>query len=335
MMKLSAMLKVANTVDAEWRSPLAEKLLESWGYDEGSVYAFRYSANFIFVFKRNEENYFLRFNEVSEKDLPLLEAEMKVLDYLTETISRVVKPVLSLEGKKVERVETEYGTYYASVFEALSGKKYEIEELDQHQYFIWGKSLGKLHETMKKRDESAHFDRLTWRDHVNSIESFLPEKETAAKNELLNFLGWAEALPVTHDNFGLIHYDFELDNQRWENDEVGILDFDDCAYYWYVADIAFALRDLDEKNRTNPLFAEFIKGYESETVVDADLLDQLPMFGRLHDLTMFAKLLRSVDIPESADYPEWMINLRGKLVDKIAGYRKAFEAITADEAIKK
>jgi hypothetical protein len=50
MMKLSTMLKVASTVDTEWRSPLAEKLLERWGYDESSVFAFRYSANFIFIF---------------------------------------------------------------------------------------------------------------------------------------------------------------------------------------------------------------------------------------------------------------------------------------------
>jgi hypothetical protein len=38
MMKLSTMVKVVATVDGEWRSPLAEQILENWGYDEGSVY---------------------------------------------------------------------------------------------------------------------------------------------------------------------------------------------------------------------------------------------------------------------------------------------------------
>ena len=37
-----------------------------------------------------------------------------------------------------------------------------------------------------------------------------------------------------------------IDESLPEN-EINILDFDDCSYYWYVADIAFALRDLFEE----------------------------------------------------------------------------------------
>ncbi|OOE12742.1 phosphotransferase enzyme family protein [Fictibacillus arsenicus] len=327
MMKLSTMLKVASTVDCEWRSSIAEKILEHWDYDERSVYAFRYSANFIFVFKNDGETHFLRFNEVSERVLSLLEAEMEILDYLDGTSLRTVRPVKSLNGKKVERVEAENGIYYASVFKALPGKQFEINELKQDQFFIWGKTLGKLHDTMKKCDKSVHFNRLSWKDHLNSAENFLPMHETAAKKELAYLVNWAEALPVTQENFGLIHYDFELDNQCWEDNVAGILDFDDCAYYWYAADIAFALRDLDDQKMTNPLFAEFVNGYESETTLDSDLVEQLPMFNRLHDLTMFVKLLRSVDISDSADHPDWMSNLRKKLVEKIEKYRSSFERL--------
>lgn len=327
MMKLSTMLKVASTVDSEWRSSIAEKILEQWNYDEGSVYAFRYSANFIFIFKKDGETHFLRFNEVSERELSLLEAEMEILEYLAGTSLRTVKPVLSLNGKKIERVEGENGIYYASIFKALPGKQYEINELEKYQFFIWGKTLGKLHREMKKCDKSIHFNRLTWRDHLSSAENFLPMHEAAAKKELAYLVSWAESLPVTQENFGLIHYDFELDNQCWEDNVAGILDFDDCAYYWYAADIAFALRDLDDQKMTNPLFAEFVNGYESETTLDSDLVEQLPMFNRLHDLTMFAKLLRSVDISDSADHPEWMSNLRKKLVEKIEKYRSSIERL--------
>ncbi|RZT23870.1 phosphotransferase enzyme family protein [Fictibacillus sp. BK138] len=330
MMKLSTMLKVASTVNSEWRSSIAEKILEDWDYDEGSVYAFRYSANFLFVFKNDGETYFLRFNEVSERELSLLDAEMEILDYLAGTSLRTVRPALSLNGKKVERVEVENGIYYASVFKALPGKQYEINELEQDQFFIWGKTLGKLHAEMKKCGEAAPFNRLTWRDHLNSAESFLPMQEIAAKKELACLLNWAETLPVTQENFGLIHYDFELDNQCWEDDVAGILDFDDCAYYWYAADIAYALRDLEDQKMTNPLFAEFVTGYESETMLDADLVEQLPMFNRFHDLMMFVKLLRSVDIPDSADHPEWISNLRKKLVEKIEKYRSSFERLHAN-----
>ncbi|MCM3733396.1 phosphotransferase [Fictibacillus nanhaiensis] len=331
MMKLSTMLKAANTVDGEWRSPLAEKILERWGYDEGSVFAFRYSANFIFIFKRNEQTHFLRFNEVSEKDLASLEEEMNLLNKLAEIPLRVSKPVVSLNGKKVERIETELGEYYASVFEALSGKQYEMEELESHQFFTWGSTLGKLHEKLKKTGVTSCVDRMTWRDHLNEVECMLSSQDSAAKKELAALIKWAESLPVTKDNFGLIHYDFELDNLRWDGNRLGMLDFDDCAYYWYVADIAYALRDLEGKKMSNPLFAEFIKGYVSETSLDYQLLEQLPMFQRLHDLRMFARLLRSVDILESPEHPEWMENLRKKLVVKIENYRASFEKLNKDK----
>jgi len=55
---------------------------------------------------------------------------------------------------------------------------------------------------------------------------------------------WAELLDRTRDNFGLIHFDFELDNLCWEDALIQMLDFDDCAYHWYAADITYALRDL-------------------------------------------------------------------------------------------
>jgi len=37
-----------------------------------------------------------------------------------------------------------------------------------------------------------------------------------------------------------------MDNLLWRDDEIGIVDFDDCAYYPFAADIALALRDLWE-----------------------------------------------------------------------------------------
>lgn len=324
MMKLSTMLKVAKTVDSKWRSPLAEEILKHWEYDEGSVYALRYSANFVFVFKKNEKTYFLRFNDSSEKDLPSLNEEMKILNRLGDGGIPVVKPVLSMNGKAVEQIETDLGIFYASVFEALPGKQYETEELELSQFFIWGSSLGKLHEAMKKWNDNQPYKRMSWKEQLTAVMNLIPDHEAAAKTEAAELLRWAEQLPMTKKNFGLIHYDFELDNLRWQDGAISILDFDDCMYHWYVADIAFALRDLDKRDRNNPLFAEFLKGYQSETCVDQELLRQMPIFSRLHDLTMFVKLLKAVDLPESSNDPEWLINLRTRLFGRMETYRMSF-----------
>jgi Ser/Thr protein kinase RdoA (MazF antagonist) len=321
------MKKVVATVDSEWRSPLAEQILESWDYDEGSVYYFRASANFLFIFKNKDQTYFLRFSDSSEKELSSIESEIEVLEYLREQAIRVALPVKSLNNNYIETVETEIGTFYAVVFEALPGKQFETEDLDIGQFFKWGSSLGELHSIFKVMPEKYRFNRKSWSDQLIEIKQQLPVYETAAQRELEQLINWSDRLNISENNFGLIHFDFELDNQRWDNEVIGILDFDDCMNHWYVADIAFALRDLfkQEVDLDNPLFKEFLKGYQNETDLDFTLLEQLSYFLRLHNLISFTGLLQTVDVQESSDHPDWLSNLRLKLLQYIELYRDSFE----------
>jgi len=327
MMKLSAMKKVVETVDGEWRSSLAEKILERWGYDKGSVFYFRSSANFIFVFKKDGRRYFLRFNDSTERELSMIESEIKILLYLGTNSLQIAQPVKSFNDQYIEIVETEIGIFYAVVFEALQGKQFEIDELEIEQFSIWGAGLGKLHSVLKVMPEEYSIGRKSWKDHLEFVEETLPKHETAAKYELDQIKNWINTIPITKENFGLIHYDFELDNLRFEDDIVGMLDFDDCANYWFVADIAFALRDIDGMDLRDHYFQKFIEGYSKETEVDQLLLKELPWFKRFHNVVLFAKLLRSIDLPESLEAPDWLRNLRDKLVDHVNNYRDLLEII--------
>jgi Ser/Thr protein kinase RdoA (MazF antagonist) len=330
MMKLSTMKKVVDTVDGEWRSPLAENILERWGYDPRSVYYFRASANFLFIFKQKGKTYFLRFSDSCEKDLLSLKSEIEILEYLRNQPLRVALPVKSLNENHIEVVETEIGTFYAVVFEALPGQQFETDELQQDQFFKWGSTLGELHTILKGIPERYRLNRKSWKDQLALVKEFLPDHEHAAIEELGRLKAWSNELSITNENFGLIHYDFELDNQRWDHSTIGILDFDDCLNHWFVADIAFALRDLlkADTNLEIPQVQEFIKGYRSATELDSSLIQQLQMFIRMHNLIMFVGLLKTVDVPESQDHPEWLSNLRGKLIHYIDQYRQSFEQLS-------
>ncbi|MFT4415922.1 phosphotransferase enzyme family protein [Fredinandcohnia humi] len=333
MMKLSTIQKVMNTVDSEWRCSLAEQILGSWEYDKGSIFFYRASANVVCVFKTNGEIRFLRFIPINEKDENALQAEIDILLSLRDTDLRTAQPVQSLHGTYIEVVRTALGSFYAVVFEGAKGSHLDFEKLDEDHYFMWGKTLGKLHRNSKMLPREKIETRKSWMEHLQQVQKSLPMTEVEALQECRRIEAWAFQLPITEENFGLIHYDFELDNLCWNEEDVTIIDFDDCTLHWYVADIAYALRSLFEENYdpTNLFFQEFMKGYESESKIDHSLLQQLPWFYRLHRLVMFARLLESVDVNEAQGHPDWLNGLTRKLDTKINVYRQAFVLLDKNE----
>ena len=128
---------------------------------------------------------------------------------------------------------------------------------------------------------------------------------------------------MTETNYGLIHGDFELDNLFWQDDTIAMLDFDDCSYYWYVADVAFALRDLFETgvDLSNPSFRTFIRGYSEHYSLDEELISYLPTCMRLANLITYAKLVRAMDLANDQDYPEVYTSLLLKLENWIHNYK--------------
>jgi hypothetical protein len=82
MMRLSTMWKVDSTVDTAGSSRLAERILEGWQYEAGSVRFFRSSANFLYTFQSDDKRYFLRFAASSERSRAAIEAEVDLVNWL-------------------------------------------------------------------------------------------------------------------------------------------------------------------------------------------------------------------------------------------------------------
>ncbi|WP_171016842.1 phosphotransferase enzyme family protein [Pseudalkalibacillus caeni] len=327
MMKLSMMEKVVDTLDENWKSPIAEMILNRWEHTPGTVKYYRASANFLFIFKKGEDIYFLRINEASERTFYTVQSEIAILQDLNQYSLNVVQPIKSLDGNLVEEVQTEVGTFYAVVFKKLKGRHKELEDLAEEEFMRWGESLGNLHKAMKSVSEKHLHNRTNWKDQLAFIKETVVEHDPVTERELHLVSDWLESLHATKENYGLIHYDFELDNLCWTEDTINILDFDDCSGNWYVADIAYALRDLfkEEIELEHPSFKAFIKGYQIKTDIDYELLQQIEWFMRLHNLVTFAKLKRAVDGAPSHNKAEWLAGLSSKLMNVMDRYRTGFE----------
>jgi Ser/Thr protein kinase RdoA (MazF antagonist) len=277
----------------------------------------------VYVFNKEGKRYFLRFADSTERTREAIESEMSLLHWIADKGMAVAAPILSKNGLDVETVETDIGIYHAVVFAGLQGVQFDIEELDTTHFEAWGATLGKLHATMHGYRDASLSARSTWRDHLEFVRMYVPKNDGVVQAELEQITSLLSSLPITETNFGIIHFDFELDNLIWQENAIAMLDFDDCSHYWYVADIAFALRDLfeDHVDPNNSFFNAFIKGYSKQYPLDEDLISHLSIFRRMINIFTYAKLIRSVDIANERDYPDIYKSLILKLKNVMHRYK--------------
>jgi len=336
MMKLSTMSAIMLTCTPRDESPLADALIGRWFTEHGPARFFRVSANCLFTVEAGGQRYVLRFNHAEERTVDYWLAEAAFLRHLAAAGILVALPITSLNGLTVETLKTDIGELHGMLFPALPGKSWpDATACTREELQRWGAALGALHrasETYLGPD-----NRPTWRDHLAMVTDRLPAEDADARTVLAQVTRELEALPIDNGNFGLIHFDFEQDNLLWDGDHPGIIDFDDCAWYWYAADIAFCLRDLyddraDRINLVDPAIEAFLHGYRQQRVIADEEIARIPLFARLHHLVTCAKLLRSLeDGPQPAE-PSWMPGLRKKLQQVLQRYRETFAVLATAPA---
>lgn len=311
---------------------LAHMILSNWEYDINDpnfLEYYRISSNAVYWCKSHGNTFFLRFVAAEEKSMEKIFAELEFLRYLRDSGYPAVDTILSKAGNELEVVNTPWGIYYAVAFKKVPGKQLSEVPLTDDIIFGLGASLGRLH---KLSSEYAPLKekRNDWKETMDWVEVVLADfpGEIAAKDELCILKDYFLKLPATKENFGLIHYDFELDNVFYDETSkiYNPIDFDDSIYHWYAMDIEQALDSLKEdlpKDQIESSVNRFIKGYRYEYNISDDMLTLLPAFKRYADLYGYVRLLRSVE-EKWDNEPEWMINLRIRLENLLNNRKTTF-----------
>ncbi|MEW8995065.1 phosphotransferase enzyme family protein [Clostridium sp.] len=312
------MLKLKYLFDNE---DLAHMILKNWEYDYDDpdlLKYYRISSNAVYYCKNQFNTFFLRFTPAEEKPKEKILAELEFLSYLRDNGYPALETILSKAGNELEVVDTPWGTFYAVAFKKVSGKQISAMPLTKDLIFGLGKALGKLHK-LSSEFSPVNNKRNDWKETACWMEDVLSTfpDETAAKSELSILRAYFSKLPTTKENFGLIHYDFELDNVFY--DEItktyNPIDFDDAMYHWYALDIEQSLDSIKEdmpEEQVESSVNEFIKGYRLEYAISDEMLELLPIFRRYVNLYGYVRILRSVE-EKWDNEPDWMIDLRIKL----------------------
>jgi len=311
------MLKMKNLVD---NRELAIYLLGNWDYDSNQLDIlnhFRISSNAVYSFFCNDNVNFLRFAPVEEKEPFSVQAELEFLRYLKTNGYNSVETVVSKNGEEFVVTKTPWGSYIATVFKGAPGKQLSQIEYSDALYFGYGEALGKLHSMSKHY--TPNIRRRDWKENLDWADKILKECDAPEKafEEVLIIKNFFSNLPMTPDNYGLVHYDFELDNVFFDS-ESGLytpIDFDDSMYNWFVVDIEQSLEsikdELDNQYHDNAT-KKFIDGYRLKIDVDESLLGIMPLFKRFVDLFGYTRCLHCIHEPIEHE-EEWMPPLKEQL----------------------
>lgn len=323
------MMKLKHLID---NRELALYLLQHWGYDQNRrevLDQFRISANAIYPFYREGELLFLRFAPLEEKPVEFVKSELEFMEYLRHRGLGVAKPVPTQNGEALLQCSTPWGDYAAVVFTRAKGQRADRITGNDKFYYLYGKSLGRLHALSGEYTPKAN-PRPDWAEQLSWMEGCLTKCNAPmpAIREAKRLREELSCLPQTTHNYGLVHYDYELDNVFYDADSesITVIDFDDAHYHWFAMDVVATLNNLEEELAEADVTkaqSNFLEGYRSEMDYPDALRVHEPLFMRYGSLFKYTRCMRSAHEPV-ANEPEWMTGLRKHLADIMSRLERSF-----------
>lgn len=156
------------------------------------------------------------------------------------------------------------------MFERLAGAEPALDEPEVFEEL--GELTARMHRHARGWSPPAGFTRFKW----NCDAAFGPEgrwgrwqdgigvhkEEEKVLSQLESTLRRRlTAMGEGPDNFGLIHADTRTANLLVDGGRVGIIDFDDCGFGWYLYDLATAFSFFEDDPRVPDLIESWRKGY--------------------------------------------------------------------------
>jgi Ser/Thr protein kinase RdoA (MazF antagonist) len=250
----------------------------------------------VYTYTRDGESYILKFVPTAEDNLPVIVEKWDFVNYLAENGVSVSRPVISRNGRLVERVQN--GEQVYAVFQAEKAPGEHIDGRHTAAYNTglfreWGRTMGKMHALTQRYTGGEHIG--DWRGEVHFMTNWCPDEAVREKWRAME--AYLDTLPQPRDAYGLIHNDLHPHNFLVHNGRITVIDFDVCNHHWFTTDIGIALfhaawmgygGDKDPNAFLPDFYARFMEGYSEENTLDSFWLQQVGRFVDYRRLLMFS-----------------------------------------------
>ncbi|MDD4774066.1 MAG: phosphotransferase [Eubacteriales bacterium] len=262
--------------------------------------------NSIYKVRCSDFSFILRLTEESHRNLKQIESELDFQKYLYNNGADVAKPLQTKLGKSCIIIEIDKLSYIVSAFEFVTGKDWN-ERVDntEETFIIIGKALGKIHRLSKGYNPGNIEKRRLWSEQqeLQKAGSIFRNHNTMLFNKFTEFMQLMEKEEKRGDNFGLTHGDYLVSNYLIDDhNNIKVIDFDDCEYSWYAADIAICMRcylfwtehpdELPMKsNEAEIMHYGLLYGYNFENKITKEMVFDLDKYFKIRDFIELAQLI--------------------------------------------
>jgi amicoumacin kinase len=294
-----------------YNDTILQEAMRRYGITEDQIHSLDAFESFIYEFERDSCAYILRISHSFRRSESLVLGEVDWINYLAEGGVSVAKAILSDSGKLVEVIEDQWGgAFLVTAFVKARGQA-PWDLWTPELYKSYGEMIGQIHTLSKSyQPNQAAWRRPDWNNDLFAfVERYLPESESIAKKKYKNICSHVNTLAKDRESYGLTHQDAHGNNLFVdERSQITLFDFDECAYNWFVNDIAVVLfyivQDAEDwRVFTKEFLAHFLRGYVQACTLDLRWLKEIPNFLKIREIELYAVMFRDFDVNYIDD--EW------------------------------
>jgi amicoumacin kinase len=322
-----------------YNDTILQEAMRRYGIINDQIHSLDAFESFIYEFERDSHAYILRIGHSLRRSESLVLGEVDWINYLAEGGVSVARAILSESGKLVEVIEDQKGgAFLVTAFVKAQGQA-PWDLWTSQLYESYGEMIGRIHTLSKNYQPSqVAWKRPDWNhDLFEFVERYLPETESIAKKKYKDICNHINTLAKDRESYGLTHQDAHGNNLFVDGKgQITLFDFDECAYNWFINDIAVVLfyivQDADDWHAfTEEFMLHFLRGYIQACKIDFSWLKEIPNFLKIREIELYAVMHRDFDVNHIED--EWctrfMNNRKSRIENDIPYIDFNFESLSA------
>lgn len=295
----------------EFNDDIINEAVARYGIEKEKLKFINDFENYIYEYEKNGKHYILRLTHSSHRSENLVNGELDWISYLHKNDVNVCNPVLSNNNRLVERIEGENSYFLATAFDKAMGQHIDRNNMLLWNSIVfekWGQTVGRMHALTKNyissKEQYKRFE-ISEDDLYQNGENYISIYGEKFVQKHRNLMKWNNSLKRDNRSYGLIHTDVHQGNFFVYENNITVFDFDDCAYSFFINDIAIVLfyvtwrlpsDDYTRVEFSKEFFKHFMKGYNMENSLEAFWFDTIPNFLKLRELIVFEVLNKKWDL---------------------------------------